>query len=160
MIIDLPTDNFNIRFKLMETTKFTRDINVHKFSLSFHHIDKNITFSLPKNYQSYLNDTDIIRLVKMLGQAKSKLMSQNNEQEVFIHFENFIFVNTEYDLEIIFESGEYYIEEQEGAMNFIILFNINVAYKKSGSNMIGLSTRADLEDIDNFVRNLEKLVFS
>lgn len=160
MKIILPTDNFNMIFELTETTEYTSKVNVHKFSLLFQYNDNEITFSLPGNYRTYLNDTDLVRLIKMLSQAKRQLTKQTHEQEVYIDFENFIFVNSEYDIEIIFRSGEYYFTGREGVIEFIFLFNLNVAYGKSGSNMIGLSARVDLVALDNFVESLEKLIYS
>ncbi len=158
MNIILPTDPFIIEFNLADVICLDKKQNIYKFSLSFLHCDnREIIFSLPKNYQTYLYTKNIIKLINSLSKRLEQLERHINE-DAYLEFEKNCFVTFENDMEIIIDAGEYYSNEKNGLLHLIWFFNINVAYKHSGSSKIGFKSSVELDDIKMFVNELKRLI--
>lgn len=160
----LTAEPFLIKFNLDEKVKSSKDTDIYKFSFFFsHHCNEDIKFVLPERFQAYLYSSDIRRLIKVLTEKVEQLIRPTNKEEVNIEFERNCFVSYEHDIEVIVDTGEYYPALSEGVLDLLILFNINVAYKESGSSMMGLRERVDLNSLNKFIAYLEgltKVVYS
>ncbi len=160
MNIALIAEPFLINFNLLEKTKLDKNQNIYKFSVSFTHYDnEEITFSLPKSYQTYLHTNDIERLINVLS-TKIDQLKNHNDKEVYLSFEKNCFLNIENDIEIIVDAGEYYTDEDNGLLYLIIFFNINVAYKESGATKIGIQTHVELSNMKKFLMILKGLLLN
>lgn len=158
MNIILNAEPFLISFNLDEKVKSSENTDIYKFSFFFsHYCNEEIKFVLPKRFQAYLYSSDIIRLIKVLTEKVEQLTRSTDRENVDIKFERNCFVSYEHDIEIIVDTGEYYPEFSEGVLELLILFNINVAYKESGSSMIGLRERVDLNSLNKFIEDLKGL---
>ncbi|WP_227429329.1 hypothetical protein [Psychrobacter sp. I-STPA6b] len=158
MIIILPAEPFLIHFELLEKTRLDKTQNIYKFSLTFTHYDnEKITFALPENYQTHFHSSDLLRLINFLSDKIEKLIQYSHTTED-IELNKNSFVNSEYDIEIIADTGAYHPIEKLGILDLIFFFNINVAYHHQGASMIGLRARVDTEEIENFLNSLNKLL--
>ena len=157
MIIVLPAKPFLIHFELLEKSRIDKTQNIYKFSLTFiNYENKQITFALPKNYQTHFHSSDLLRLINFLSDKIEKIIKCHTTED--IEFNKNSFVNSEYDIEIRADTGEYYPIEKFGVLDLIFFFNINVAYNHQGASMIGLRARVDTTEIKKFLNSLNKLL--